>query len=543
MNNKGRTMDDQTKLREALRCFACDKKIGARSAADLVDTRDDQLVYVGAECRKKIEAAGEAGYQPPKGGPRLFLIDTGEGMRHKLRDLIEGMSVSVDVSTCEEDSGHRYFGTVTEVMDDPHDKHGVTLLVQNAEPNFEPAALATEQRAGQVEARQLPEGWREELLGWVSACQSAYRIASAPGHRFGGLCSALDENRASVIEYVEGLLAATQAADPAPAQVEAQQALTETPSSQWRASGEADPHAGRYDCERAALAMGDLTDDELANGAFMNYNAPLDVHGIVLGTASSPIAWMTAVKDRIRWLSRSLEKAVAQASALPKGTPGFVLVPVEPTEAMKIAGDNAGFWCADKYRAMLAARPPQAVEPEAQQAGEPVAGGRPSERAVFAVAFALAEADGVDDPHHLIYEGGPIPEPWGEVWQRYEPQATHLLELAIEADRERQAEGWLSDAYGNKVPASRGLMHRLAAPASTLPAESEAEDARDARRWRYLRDKARDAGPIDSDGYMVWAVCGTSHLDANPCSLEELDAAVDAALAQSAPPAREEGAS
>jgi hypothetical protein len=35
---------------------------------------------------------------------------------------------------CIRDS--RYFGTVTEVMYDLDDKHGVTLLVQDAEPNF-----------------------------------------------------------------------------------------------------------------------------------------------------------------------------------------------------------------------------------------------------------------------------------------------------------------------------------------------------------------------------------------------------------------------
>lgn len=57
-------------------------------------------------------------------------------MSHNMRDFIEGMSVSVDVSTCERDSHHRYFGTVTEVMDCECDKHGVTLLVQDAEPNF-----------------------------------------------------------------------------------------------------------------------------------------------------------------------------------------------------------------------------------------------------------------------------------------------------------------------------------------------------------------------------------------------------------------------
>lgn len=59
-----------------------------------------------------------------------------------MRSFIEGMSVSVDVSTGEHDATHRYMGTVTEVMDDPHDKHGVTLLVQDAEPNFDLPAPA-----------------------------------------------------------------------------------------------------------------------------------------------------------------------------------------------------------------------------------------------------------------------------------------------------------------------------------------------------------------------------------------------------------------
>jgi hypothetical protein len=68
-------------------------------------------------------------------------------MPNYLRAFIEGMSVSVDVSTGEDDYGNRYYGTVTEVMDAP-DKHGVTLLVQDAEPNFTvqpcPAAAVTD---------------------------------------------------------------------------------------------------------------------------------------------------------------------------------------------------------------------------------------------------------------------------------------------------------------------------------------------------------------------------------------------------------------
>ncbi len=35
----------------------------------------------------------------------------------------------------------------------------------------------------------------------------------------------------------------------------------------------------------------------------------------------------------------------------------WVLVPIEPNVAMKIAGDNAGFWCGDKWKAMIEAAP------------------------------------------------------------------------------------------------------------------------------------------------------------------------------------------
>ena len=55
---------------------------------------------------------------------------------------------------------------------------------------------------------KLTEAERTELLDWVSACQSAYHIESTPGHRFGGLPGALEENRQALCDYVEGLLAA-----------------------------------------------------------------------------------------------------------------------------------------------------------------------------------------------------------------------------------------------------------------------------------------------------------------------------------------------
>lgn len=48
--------------------------------------------------------------------------------------------------------------------------------------------------------------WETELLDWISACESAYHIDNTPGHRFGGLGSNRDENRAAAVEYVRELI-------------------------------------------------------------------------------------------------------------------------------------------------------------------------------------------------------------------------------------------------------------------------------------------------------------------------------------------------
>ena len=68
-----------------------------------------------------------------------------------------------------------------------------------------------------------------------------------------------------------------------------------TLGARWREEGKPDPHGHRYDCDRAQLAGGDLTDDEVANAVFLN----------------SSIYNLTAAKDRMRWLSRQLERATA----------------------------------------------------------------------------------------------------------------------------------------------------------------------------------------------------------------------------------------
>jgi hypothetical protein len=90
-----------------------------------------------------------------------------------------------------------------------------------------------------------------------------------------------------------------------------------TPAAQWRENGEPDPHGDRYACERAALALGSLTDDEVANGVFMHGNTPLDINRVIAKDPKyhAPIVWLTAAKDRIRWLSRTLVKATTPAPA------------------------------------------------------------------------------------------------------------------------------------------------------------------------------------------------------------------------------------
>ena len=83
----------------------------------------------------------------------------------------------------------------------------------------------------------------------------------------------------------------------------------DTAPAAWLVAGETDPHKGQYDGTRLeTTALGWLTDDELANGIFMNYDRPLNLAAIIAGTGISPIAWMTAGKERIRWLSRALTK-------------------------------------------------------------------------------------------------------------------------------------------------------------------------------------------------------------------------------------------
>ncbi|WP_414607129.1 hypothetical protein [Stenotrophomonas sp. FR010] len=139
-----------------------------------------------------------------------------------------------------------------------------------------------------------------------------------------------------------------------------------TPGSRWAASGEPDPHGSRYDCERAALAMGDLTDDELANAVFMHGNERQTMAELV-GGATPAIAYLTAAKDRIRWLSRALAAAEALSAQPSPGGQGDELPALpHPNYPISKTGLQNNLYTAsqmqDYARTALAARQPVVVD-------------------------------------------------------------------------------------------------------------------------------------------------------------------------------------
>lgn len=154
---------------------------------------------------------------------------------------------------------------------------------------------------------------------------------------------------------------------------------TSTPSSKWASAVESDPHGKAYDCERAELSMGEYTDDELANAVFMHDHRSFDIAATMRGEPGS-IVLLTAAKDRIRWLSRSLDKALARLNAAPVQQ---VSVPDVLREAIKWADHlcfecgalvqtrapsvhvyNKTFEAVQAAKAMLAAAPVQQVVPD-----------------------------------------------------------------------------------------------------------------------------------------------------------------------------------
>ena len=92
--------------------------------------------------------------------------------------------------------------------------------------------------------------------------------------------------------------------------------MNDKPVPGWRELGEADPHGDSYNCPRESLTLSSLTDDQLANAVFLHGNTVPNIGDVIAGRAKMPIVYLTAAKDRIRWLSRRLHEAEAEVQRL-----------------------------------------------------------------------------------------------------------------------------------------------------------------------------------------------------------------------------------
>ncbi|EIH7793266.1 DUF551 domain-containing protein [Escherichia coli] len=105
---------------------------------------------------------------------------------YKLPELIEGMEVSIDVSTCDADLGNRYFGTVTEALELDTAKNGYILLVQDAEPNFDINGNSPATPDGWIScSEQMPDSKTGVLVAREFAGKGDWRMKWAtyiPGH-------------------------------------------------------------------------------------------------------------------------------------------------------------------------------------------------------------------------------------------------------------------------------------------------------------------------------------------------------------------------
>jgi hypothetical protein len=88
----------------------------------------------------------------------------------------------------------------------------------------------------------------------------------------------------------------------------------------WLVEGRDDDFAHYLNRPREDLPAADLSDDELANYAFMNYDRDMNAElAVMMGHIEGlpKIAIMTAVKERLRWLSRRLAVAEGRYPGMP----------------------------------------------------------------------------------------------------------------------------------------------------------------------------------------------------------------------------------
>jgi hypothetical protein len=96
--------------------------------------------------------------------------------------LVEGMEVSIDVSTGEHDSGNRLFGTVTLAQENQGSKHGLILLVQDPEANFNAATPHAQPAVPDALTSADIQEHIEYVAGWNDCRAAMLEILKARGN-------------------------------------------------------------------------------------------------------------------------------------------------------------------------------------------------------------------------------------------------------------------------------------------------------------------------------------------------------------------------
>lgn len=148
------------------------------------------------------------------------------------------------------------------------------------------------------------------------------------------------------------------------------------------------------------------------------------------------------------------------------------------------------------------------------------------------LAIALCEEEG-HEPFELIWEGGPIPEPWGDRWMKYEHDAKRMIELVrthAAAPTQPQggamtpAIGWTGDADAN---AALLMLDRL-----DVPGDDDARVDAIAATIRRLAAPQQAADGLTTD--QVEALAMQHGLSVNPsllCFVRDVEAQSPALLA------------
>ena len=159
----------------------------------------------------------------------------------------------------------------------------------------------------------------------------------------------------------------------------------------------------------AAQALPSITEQQSKWGRLYTAANALVVKMGFIGSMQADSTEMESLKDKLH----DLDGGEWMPGLMPPAQPAAPSVCSSCDGTGKISGLPCA-WC------MQSAAPSVAPEPVAWEGGEEWE----------SLAWELcADENGEDACNELIWEGGPIPEPWGDRWMKYEGEAKRLIAL------------------------------------------------------------------------------------------------------------------